>query len=383
MEEALDWLYAQTRAGAPRSPETMERLLRELDLKVPQQVAHVVGTNGKGSVAAMIAAGLTAAGERTGRFLSPHVEDFSERIAVDGQLLPAAELDRLINPLRALTPGVSFFELTLVMALRYFREQGVTFLALEAGVGARNDATLALGNTAITVVTSIALDHTDVLGDTLRQIARDKAAAVRPGKPVISALSGDAFHEIDAAGGVHVHPSTHKELFELPAGTEASGTRLANQRLAAAALRRLGASEAAVAAGVSTSALPGRGERFTVQGTSVLLDGAHDPAAARALLADMQGPFVLIYSGLQRKQLLKTLEPLAVRARAVILTGVNGEEAPESPGARSIQDHQEALDEAIRLAGDDASVLIAGSLYLAGEFRPLLRSLQDAPAALV
>ena len=231
MSDILDWLYAQTRAGAPRSPDTMARLLRELDLEVPQQVAHVVGTNGKGSVTAMIAAGMTAAGERTGRFLSPHVEDFSERIAVDGQALPESGLERLIAPLRALTPGVSFFELTLVMALRYFREQGVTFLALEAGVGARNDATLALGNTAVTVVTSIALDHTDVLGNTLELIARDKAAAIRPGKPVISALSGGAFHEIDSAGGVHVHPSTHPWLFELPAGTAASGTRLANQRL--------------------------------------------------------------------------------------------------------------------------------------------------------
>lgn len=386
--EALDWLYVRTRAGGPRSPAPMRELLRLLDLKIPPRIAHVVGTNGKGTVAAMIAAGMSAAGFRSGRFTSPHVEDFRERIAVDAERISEARVAELTTWLRQAVPEPlpSFFELALAMALRHFDDEGVEFVALEAGVGARNDATIALGNTAVAVVTSIGPDHLDVLGGTLEEIAADKSAAIRPGVPAVTAEKGTVLQVIEAAaaagGSPLYHPATHPGMFELPPGvTVGRGTRFVNQRLAAAALRVLGVEEQAVAAGVDAAPLPARGERFVVDGIPVVLDGAHDPSAAAALASEFEQPFVLLYSGFQRKQQLATLAPLAARASDVIITSLRGEPLLAAPGARGIADHGAALAAALATAAARGTqVVIAGSLYLAGDLRPLLRARASAAA---
>ncbi len=374
-EEFLSWLYARTRAGAARSLQPMRRLIEELQLQVPASVAHVAGTNGKGSVTSMIAAGVSHSGVVTGRFTSPHVETFNERIAVDGRLISDGELMELAPLLYgAGEPVPSFFELVLALALLHFERRGVGFLALEAGVGALNDATSALGNTVVTVLTSMALDHQETLGEDLASIVRDKSAAIRPGRPVVTAETGVALQVIAdvaaAAGSRLVHPDTDPELFALDAPD--AGVRGINQRLAAAALRVLELPEDSVTAGVSSPPLPGRAEKYMVDGIPVLLDGAHDPAAARALAESQAESYTLIFASLARKQYGATLEALSARAAEVILTTVAGESVP---GAVS---QEEALDRAIR-AG--RPVVIAGSLYLAGEYRPLLRKSAEAQPA--
>lgn len=381
---ALSWLFSRTRQGADRSPARMAALMTELGLTPPLAVAHVVGTNGKGTVSAMIAAGMQAAGTRTGLFISPHVEEFRERISVAGRQISEAEVTAFVQRVQ---PGAgerdaAFFEYVLALALEHFAAERVGFVALEAGVGASNDATLAVGNTVLTVITSIALDHTQTLGDTVTLIAAEKAAAIVPGAPVVTAATGEVLDVIRArahhTGSELIVPATHAGLFELPDGTAAGGTRQLNQRLAAAALRRLGVSEAAVASGVTRPPLPARGERFWVRGTEVVLDGAHDPAAAAALTAGLPAGYVLVYGGLGRKQREATCAELAEDAAAVFSTAVAPEEPLRPEGATVIPDNRAALEAALEAAGPGGVVVIAGSLYLAGSMRPLLLQLAQS-----
>lgn len=380
--EALDWLFVRTRAGRERSVTRMARLIGQLQLTVPPKVAHVVGTNGKGTVSAMLAAGLQAQGETTGLFISPHVTDYRERISVNGRQIPEREVTQFVTELHGTVAAeAAFFELTLALALRHFAERQVSFLVLEAGVGARNDATSAVGNTVLTVVTSIAADHQETLGTTIAEITADKAAAIRPGQPLVTANQGEALRVLRRTaleqGSPLYHPADDPRLFSVPAGLRAQGTRAENQRLAAAALRLLGASEEAVAAGVSRPALPGRGERFRIRGRTVLLDGAHDPAAARALVAGLEPGYVLLYAGLGRKQRLLTCRQLASGAASVISTDVAGHEPLDWPGAQVIKGSHAAFTAALALTPPAGLLVIAGSLYLAGELRPLLSELSE------
>jgi dihydrofolate synthase/folylpolyglutamate synthase len=388
-QSALDWLFSRSRSGAARAPARMQALQAALQLPVPARVAHVAGTNGKGTVTHVIAAGMNAAGVRAGRFISPHVEDFRERIEAAGVPISRSEVTAAVQRYRQLPlqPPPAFFELALALALEHFHQKQVAFAAIEAGIGARNDATIVLGNTAITVLTSIALDHTDVLGSTVAGITRDKAAAIRPGVPVVTAEEGEALavirEESARLGSPLLHPQLQPELFTLPASDwlpPAGSTRWLNLRLAAAALRQLGAGEEAVLAALQAPPLPGRGELFSVGGVRVLLDGAHDPAAAVALARSLPAlspgtpagqQYTLIFAAQQRKQVLATLEPLAAGAHKVILTSVNGQDPLQGTPYERIADPQQALGAALQATPPRGLIVIAGSLYLAGVFRSL------------
>lgn len=421
-------MFAQTRAGGPRDLRRAAELITRLALKVPDRIVRVVGTNGKGTVTTMVAAGLTAAGFATGRFLSPHVESFTERVAVDGVEVDHAQVLALVRrALEATAPGgaldglpdglrPSFFEWTLALALESFAQARVDYAVMEAGVGGAQDATSALarghgrapdqphgqahgqphgqgqgleptsaGNIKLVILTNVDLDHTDTLGATVEAIATEKAGAIAAGVPVVTGAHGVALAvvgEAAASRGAPLHVDRPTDpLFTLPPGVTADGaittTRLANARLAAAGLRLLGASEAAVAAAVTVAALPGRGERFTVAGRHVLLDGAHDPAAAGRLVDELEPGYVLLYGSLARKQGRATLSVLAETARAVVITEAQpgeGLAAFERSGYQLVPDPAVALDLALELAGAGGRVVVAGSLYLAGRLRPLLHS---------
>src|SRR5690625_3133246 len=142
----------------------MARLIGQLQLTVPPKVAHVVGTNGKGTVSAMLAAGLQAQGETTGLFISPHVTDYRERISVNGRQIPEREVTQFVTELHGtIAAEAAFFELTLALALRHFAERQVSFLVLAAGVWARSDAPRADGHTVRTALSCIAPDEQETL----------------------------------------------------------------------------------------------------------------------------------------------------------------------------------------------------------------------------
>ena len=286
-------------------------------------------------------------------------------------------------------PAPAFFEWTLALALTAFARARLSWAVVEAGVGGARDATRALTGVRLVVLTNVTPDHLETLGPDLASIARDKAGALRPGIPAVTGARGDALEVVRAEARRRGAPlfieSSGQPLFDLPALSRDLGTtRTANARLAAAALRLLGAPEQAVAAGIAAPPLPGRGERFQIRGCEVLLDGAHDPAAAEALAAGLEPGFVLLFGALARKQAAATLAALERGAAAVVLTEAALGEQPPSvrSGDRFVADPARALDLALALAARDASrrpdgppprVVVAGSLYLAGRLRPLLR----------
>lgn len=432
--EALDWLFARTREGRPRDPAHMRALMAALELHDPPYALHVGGTNGKGTVSVMLAAGLTAAGVRTGRFLSPHVEDFRERVAIDGVEVSRWKVRRYVADAMALercAPDVlpvAFFEHTLALALRSFREAGVGAAVLEAGVGGALDATRAVEGVRLVVITNVSLDHVATLGPTIADIARAKAGAIRAEVPVVTGATGVALEVIRATArrlGARVYSDEAGDpLFDPPpealpaptmdrghgaqaspeigaparsrvaahgstqvglgthATTRAGAARLRNARLAAAALRVLGHDETSVRAAVTAPALPARLERFPLGSKVVILDGAHDPAAGALLADDLDGGYVLLFGALARKLGDATLATLEPKAREVVITEARPGEAPLASlgGRRLVADPLEALQVALGLTPAGGALVIAGSLYLAGSLRPRLRALVEAPS---
>jgi dihydrofolate synthase / folylpolyglutamate synthase len=405
--EAVAWLTQQRRDGRPRDPSVAAALLQALGAPPPPRALHVVGTNGKGTVTHLLAAMAQAAGVRVGRFTSPHVEDLRERVAVAGVAVSPDEVIAFVRRARALAPpGVGFFEWTLGLAVDAFARGGVELAVVEAGVGARHDATMALPGVIGTVLTNVDLDHVETLGPTILDIARDKAAVARPGVPLVTAARGEALalllrtaHEVGApAWAIDAeHP-----LGRWPAGAPAPDrhwppTRIEDARLALALGRILGWPEAALADGLASPPPPGRFERFAVavdgHPVEVILDGAHDPAAAARLAAALPAGYVLVFGSLARKRALDTLTPLRERARSVWLTSAEaGEEPPEWPvgvpheapttsaPVVRVASLPEALERACASAAlDGATVVVAGSLHLAGHARPWLRSRNVAP----
>ncbi len=383
----------------------LQRMARALDaLGHPERVApilHVAGTNGKGSTCAMAAAALGAAGLRTGLYTSPHLERFNERIAVDGEAIADDALADAVAEVRAACPWhdggepedrLSYFEFATLAGLVHFARAGVGVTVLEVGLGGRLDATNVV-RPAVTAVAAIGLDHTQWLGDTVELVAREKAAIFKAGIPAV-------VHAVQPPGVLGVLRAAAQEAgapFEVaPATWEgplalAGGHQRGNAGLAAAALRALGRTgvtvgEAEIGRGIATARWPGRLELMD----GVLLDGAHNPDGARALAAALAerspgGRVELVFGALGDKDHRGMLAALAGSARRFHLV------APATPRARAVEDLSaaaaalglpaerydglgDALAGARAAARDGALVAVAGSLYLVGEARALLRS---------
>lgn len=355
----------------------MRRYMAQLGLESPENAVHVVGTNGKGSVTAMVAAGFGAAGRRTGRFISPHVVDFRERIAVDGRWLAEPEVLTFVQKLPAPKPPPAFFELTLALALEHFAHEKVEMAVIEAGVGAKDDATRILENVRAVVLTNVGRDHLDTLGPTLRDVALDKADAVRPGVPTLTTATGEALDiitEVAARRGSPLYAlSAADPLFALSENLETAPAQTLNRRLAAATLRLLNVSEEAVLTGL-TATLPARAERFWVTGREIILDGAHNPDAARALLEHTRPPFTLLFGALPKKLGAETLNVLLPYAAHVVLTDAapGQTSALQRPELALIPEPEAALERALALTAPGQQVVIAGSFYLAGRLRGVL-----------
>ncbi|WP_425145864.1 bifunctional folylpolyglutamate synthase/dihydrofolate synthase [Deinococcus sp.] len=389
-----DWLYARTRQGRQRGPAPARALLDTLgspDLRF--QSLRVVGTNGKGSVCAMLEAGLLAAGERVGRFTSPHLTHFEERVRVDGQQITPQQTADFVAWAQMHAPDAAFFDLSLGLAAQTFANSGVRVAVMEAGVGGESDATQALSRVRALLLTNVALDHTATLGHTLAQIARDKAGAALPGVPLLTTAEGEALAVVRAVaqqrGATLYTPVSHPELFELPRPPLlAGGHQTTNARLALAALRLLG-----YAAGVDAAlnaSWPARLERFDLQGRTVLLDGAHNPAAAAALALAVPRADVLLFGSLPRKDSAATLAALKDVAPLRLLThptpdepradlrALAAQEGLGQAGAEVEERPEAALERALALTPPGGTLLVAGSLYLAGTLRPLLAKQEQA-----
>ena len=432
IDDALAWLddhidferVAPTRRALP-SLEGMHGALGILG--EPQRdirTIHVTGTNGKGSTSAIIAALLLEAGLRVGTYTSPNVHLVNERIAVNGQMIPDGTLRDLLGRLAdaeaSFPVALTRFEILTLAALVHFADEAVDVAVVEVGIGGTWDSTNVLG-AEVAVITTVALDHTQVLGNTPAEIARDKAGIVSPGSVVVigdlddelvaivtEVAEGVAAERIEVFGrdfGIKANAlAVGGRMVELFAtGTSYSevmvplhgahqGRNAAVAVAAANAFLGFSLGEDVIDAGLAEVRVPGRLE---VLGRKplVMVDGAHNPAGARVLAASLvegfnvDGPRVAILGMLEGRDPAAMLEPLVSVgfSRLVIVEPVS----PRAMSAKKIEgaatrlgietlvrtDIAQACAEALSTVGEDGMVLATGALDVVGPARLALREL--------
>ncbi len=398
--EAIDWLFATQMFGIKLGLDGPRQLLKEF-LAYPAhgvKVIHVAGTNGKGSTCAMIDSIARACGRRCGLFTSPHLIDYRERIKVGGEEIPEEPCAAMLTELRVLCERMethpTFFEISLVLAMRWFRLRECEIIVLETGMGGRLDATTAVP-ADVCVITPVGLDHMQWLGNSLEEIAAEKAGIFVSGKPVISAPQDPAVRwvlEKEANEKRSPLEFTGEPLLGYPMAL-AGEHQTWNAALAVAALHRIGVplSSDSVGYGLSHVIWPGR---FEIIRPGVVLDGAHNPQSAEVLAATWRRAFpgkkpALVFSAVAGKDIagiLAILAPLASRIflcpvdtpRALSAEELAGHLPADTPPHETFESFGKAFAAAIS-HGDP--VLVAGSLFLVGEARALLTAGKFQPSS--
>ena len=394
---------------------TLDRVARMLTaLGEPQRrlppVIHVAGTNGKGSTQAMIRAGLEAEGKRVHAYTSPHLAWFHERIRLAGNLISEDALTALLDECIAANghEAITFFEITTCAAFLAFSRTPADYTLLEVGLGGRLDATNVVDHPALTIITPVSIDHQQYLGETLPEIAGEKAGIIKRGVPCVvgpQAEEGLAVIEARAARlgapllvyGQHWHIGTEngrmiyqdeRGLLDLPLPNLPGPHQMQNAGAALAALRHLGASEAACEAAVTRAEWPARMQRLkrgplveAAAGAELWLDGGHNPAGGEAIAATLaampQRPTHAICGMLNTKDVTGYMRPLAGHLTSLHAVSIPGEkntlsatetaDAARRAGLTAYEAESVAAAlSAISTRDPAARVLICGSLYLAG-----------------
>ena len=393
-----------------------ERLLGALghpELNLPP-VIHVAGTNGKGSTIAFMRAIAEAAGLSVHTYTSPHLVRFNERIVLNGDEIGEDTLLAILEECEAANGGapITFFEITTAAAFLAYSRSAADLLLLETGLGGRFDSTNVLAKPEVTVITPVSIDHTQFLGDTIAQIAFEKAGILKPGVPcIVGPQKDDALRVIEkrageigaplsiagidwsaAAQGPQeiVYRDTEAEIV-LPAPALGGAHQIENAGAAIAAMRRWNAPHFGIedlAAGMSGVRWPARLQRLSdgalqallPAGWQLWLDGGHNPAAG-AVLADIVSGWrdrpVVVICGMQvNKDVSGFLDPLAPEIARLVAIGLP-ETAPGHPAAHIVAAAARlgiaaaaapSLEDALgTVSGPPGRVLICGSLYLAGE----------------
>jgi len=361
------------------------------------RAVHVAGTNGKGSVSAMVERIAREADLRTGLYTSPHLCRFAERIRVNGEPISDADLDVQLE--RALAhEHLSFFETATLAAFLALRDARVDLALIEVGLGGRLDATNVLEKPLAAAITRIALDHTELLGDTLEAIAREKAAIAKPGLDIVigpcSASVRAAIDEVAHAAGATVTAAEDDEeaaryLQNARIGLDGAHQR-DNARIAYVLGRRIGATTEACARGIAEVKWPARLETLHTSAGDVLLDAAHNPDGAQALAAHLAArdpqKTALVFGTLADKAWPEMIDALAPRAAHRFYVAPKGRAAtdPNAIAARRPGRVVSSVREAYDLASRAAPYVVAcGSINVVGELRALLLDLpRDPPIAL-
>jgi dihydrofolate synthase / folylpolyglutamate synthase len=397
-------------------------------------VIHVAGTNGKGSVAAFLKAMLRAAGRRVHTYTSPHLVRFHERIDLsdaEGRTSPISEtelVDRLTEVQRVNDGDeITFFEITTAAALLAFAERPADAVILEVGLGGRLDATNVIARPALSVITPISLDHTDKLGGTLAEIAREKAGILKPFVPaVVSRQPPEALEVVKGRARALAAPLTvwgedyeafeqrgrlvfqsAERLLDLPLPALLGQHQIANAGTAVAAalrLQSLGVTVQAMERGLVQAQWPARMQRLDngplsrllAPGSELWLDGAHNPAGAQAIaqtLAELEErapkPVGLVIGIMGQKDAAAILAPFRGLVRRVVTVPIPGaHEATHDPvalakiaasvglAADAAPDIEAAIARLQKIETGPLRILICGSLYLAGHVLALQEGVQ-------
>ncbi|MEM0897402.1 MAG: folylpolyglutamate synthase/dihydrofolate synthase family protein [Verrucomicrobiota bacterium] len=390
-QEEIDWLYGVQMLGVKLGLDNMRRLLEAMgNPERKMKVVHVAGTNGKGSVCALAEAMLRAGGVRTGLFTSPHLVSYCERIRIDGEEVPEETVAGLVAEIRDLVrawdPHPTFFELTLGIALRVFEAAGVEVAVLETGLGGRLDSTNVV-LPEVSVISPISYDHQHILGETLAEIAGEKAGIIKSGVPVASSPQVEEARQVLVR--VAEERSAPISFVEAPWTDSRVGIPGEHQRWnAALAVRAMEVARLPFSAsGLSTVSWPARFDRRCLKsGATVVIDGAHNPSSAEALARTWREEFgdvnaTLVFSAANRKDVAGVLRWLAPLASSLHFVPIQSARAVAPEDLRdqysgSVETFlHESLAEAMEtLSRTSGPMLVAGSLFLAGEAVALLES---------
>ena len=374
-------------------------------------VIHIAGTNGKGSTLAMIRAGIEAAGKRAHAYTSPHLARFHERIRIDGKLIGEDYLTQVLDECETANgdASITYFEITTCAALLAFARTPADYALLEVGLGGRLDATNVIERPKLSIITPVSIDHQFYLGESLPEIAGEKAGILKRGVPCIVGAQPDAALDVIEshasrlgapllAYGQHWHVGEERgrlvyqddtALLDLPLPTLIGVHQVQNAGIAIAALRALGFNNAACEAAMTNVKWPARLQRLrsgpladAAQSAELWLDGGHNPAAGQALAEALSRlsprPLHLICGMLNTKDVAGYLKPLAQVAETLHAVSIPGETATLSAQdtratAKSVGFHAQSaenIETAIRAIvskAANARILICGSLYLAGQ----------------
>ncbi|MFP3950965.1 MAG: bifunctional folylpolyglutamate synthase/dihydrofolate synthase [Candidatus Bathyarchaeia archaeon] len=426
-EETLDWLYNIKRYGAERGLEPIRHLL--MDLGNPQsslRFIHVSGTNGKGSTSAMIASILRVQGYRVGLFTSPHLERFTERIKVDDEEISQEKVARIGSRIRPLVERMvgydaplllRFFDVVTAMSLLHFHDEGVDFAVLEVGIGGELDATNVI-DADVSVITNVGLEHEEILGETLLEIADKKAGIIKSGRILVTATKDEEVYKLFKERCERVGAQifrVDKDLSYQKLSSSMEGQKLTIRGILQTyrnikipllgehqlrnATTAVGAIEAlnlqgsdisclAIKRGLSSVNWQGRLE-IVRRSPIVVLDAAKDHKAAEALSTALKSEFsydklIFVVSISQDKHIEEMINNLAEVGDFFIITthGVRERAADPSVIAEALRQNErqyqvitevkQAISVALEFAGPDDLVCVTGSVFLVGKVRCIL-----------
>ena len=371
---------------------------------------HIAGTRGKGSTAAITASILTSAGYRTGLYTSPHLQCFRERIRIDGEMISETELASLVEETQPIVQEMSgseigapsFFDVYTFLALVHFARKKVDFAILEPGLGGRLDATNVVTPIAC-AITRIGIDHSEELGNTLAQIAGEKAGIIKPGVPVVSspqpveammvlervcrergcrlvaAPKVDVLRTDEYGQRLRVQVGGEKLNLECPllGAHQAENVAVAIGLTGLLGQQGVSVCWEAIVEGVRSVRWPGRFQ-IVRRNPHVILDGAHDETGAKALVATMQSLFpnrrvIMVFGMVRGHDVEAVAHELAPLADKVYITAASSPRAVDPSVIQQfvsggiVTPVARAVEEALREAGEEDIVLITGSLYVVGE----------------
>lgn len=430
IEEAIEWIHSRLAFGSRPGLDRIEALLALVEnpeKKVP--TIHVAGTNGKGSTVSYLRAFIQETGLTVGTFTSPYIESFNERIAIDGKAIPDEDLVILVEQIQPLVAqldqqeavsGITEFEILTALGLMYFVEKKVDVAVIEVGLGGLLDSTNVV-EPMLTAITTIGMDHTDILGDTLEEIAAQKAGIIKTGIPVVTGNIHSQALEVIEAQAQEKQAQTYRfnqeyevayhnpdpqwgEIFDFynEAGklTELKTSLLGQHQIENAGvaiqifylfcqLKSLPFKEKEVRDGLKKTFWPARMERMSAE-PLIILDGAHNEHAMKRLVENMKREFKnyhinILFSALETKDISKMLEQLLeIPNSEITLTSF------EYPKALDLAKNYQNVDESritvaslwqfgladlLERTSSEDLILVTGSLYFVSEVRQLLQTI--------